>query len=113
MKTISVGKLGVFGATLAYLYNSENVCIGECLNTPNCIAFAMAMNENVYSAKDMWNDVKYRTDLADRFWFVIREEDAKIHKPIYKLHIYVLVKLGLFKTLPYLCNIKISKYSFI
>jgi len=46
-------KLGNYGVTTAYLYDYKGNNIGECLDTPNNVAYAFAVNNKVKTAKGM------------------------------------------------------------
>ena len=46
-------KLGNYGITAAYLYDYKGNNIGECLDTPNNVAYAFAVNNKVKTAKGM------------------------------------------------------------
>lgn len=65
-------KLGSINpCSIAYLYDKKGHTLGTTLDTPNAIAYAMAINPNVAYAKAyyrMFGDtIKYRDDLSDRF----------------------------------------------
>ena len=71
-------KLGsVNPCNLCSLMDADGRVIGYTLDTPNCIAFAMATNEKVTKAVahySMFGDsVTSRNDVKDRFWFVVKE----------------------------------------
>lgn len=46
-------KLGTYGITIASLYDQYGNEIGECLDTPNNVAYAFAVNNKVKTAKGM------------------------------------------------------------
>lgn len=64
--------LGNMGEGLAKLLNSRGKVIGYCLDTPNCSAYAMAINPKAAKVRGILG-TKTRKDLADRFWFVVKE----------------------------------------
>ena len=72
--------LGIVGETWAFLYDSKSNCLGYCMDTPNCIAYAMAINSNVLKVKTSFDGEKQRKNYEDRFWHVILEEEAKYFK---------------------------------
>ena len=59
------------GANVAYLLNGQGVRIGETLDTPNAIAYAMANHEEIYNSVSYYQlfgeSRKYRFELEDRF----------------------------------------------
>jgi len=68
--------LGCMGEGSAQLFDKKNKLIGYCLDTPNCTAYAMAINPQISTAKGILG-TKKRKELESRFWFVLK--DASVH----------------------------------
>ena len=69
--------LGICGVTGAALTDDKGNTYGYCLDTPNCIAYAMATDDRITKAVGRF-DTTRREDVQDRFWFVVK--DAEIHE---------------------------------
>ena len=66
-------QLGTFyEAPMAILFDKNFRVVGRCLDTPNTIAYAMAKDDRVETAKTL-NGHRLRAEYADRFWFVIND----------------------------------------
>ena len=61
-----------YEAPSAKLLDKTSRVIGECLDTPNAIAYAMSQDERVAKVKTLMG-YRHRADYADRFWFVVKE----------------------------------------
>lgn len=65
--------LGIVGEGLATLHNNTGNVIGTCLDTPNCISYAMLTNNEVTTAKGLLG-VKDRS-ITDNRKHVLNEQD--------------------------------------
>jgi hypothetical protein len=76
-KTYNNSWLGIHGVTTSLLVDSNNKELGICLDTPNCIAYAMASNQKVIKAIGRFEN-KTRNDLQSRFSWILK--DKEIHE---------------------------------
>ena len=66
-------QLGTFyEAPMATLFDKNLRIVGRCMDTPNTIAYAMAKDDRVETAKTLLG-YRPRAEYADRFWFVIKD----------------------------------------
>lgn len=71
--------LGIAGEGIASLHTSKGDLVGTCLDTPNCIAYAMVTKPAIAYAISPIFGKKKRTDLQDRLGWVAQDE--AIHSP--------------------------------
>ena len=76
-------KLGNYGVTTAYLYDYKGNNIGECLDTPNNVAYAFVINKKVRSAKGLLG-VYDEKDIDSRQQTAL--DNAKYHSKYVKFY---------------------------
>lgn len=69
-------------ASLAHLYDVTGKEIGTCMDTPNNMAYAMAINENVVKIKTPYMGDYERKDLENRFQTALN--NSEYHKQYVK-----------------------------
>ena len=76
-------KLGTYGITIAYLYDQHGNGIGECLDTPNNVAYAFAINKKVHSARGILGEYE-KKDIKSRKQTAL--DNAKYHSKYVKFY---------------------------
>ena len=78
MKTKKLGSVNA--AILCSLYDNKNDLVGQTIDTPNAIAYAMAINTKVCKAVAHYalfgDTVTTREQVKDRFSWVVNEKDV-------------------------------------
>lgn len=73
-------KIGCINAAIqATLLDVRGKVLGFCIDTPNCIAYAMTQNKDVFKSVAHYqmfgNSIHYRKDLQDRFSWILKDKD--------------------------------------
>ena len=76
-------KLGNYGVTTAYLYDYKGNNIGECLDTPNNVAYAFAVNKKAHSARGILGEYD-KKDIKSRKQTALN--NAKYHSKYVKFY---------------------------